>query len=78
MLQYLISVRTVVTSPANSLELNVLSLFVCLKSTDHVVNYKDLMALVQLTHRAGPSERLLVCKRVCKTHPLVHTTNYQY
>ncbi|KAK9524056.1 hypothetical protein VZT92_017923 [Zoarces viviparus] len=32
--------------------------------TDHVVNYKDLMALVQLTHRAGPSERLLVCKRV--------------
>eukprot|EP00064_Thunnus_orientalis_P017246 superscaffoldBa00003616_g17326 len=32
--------------------------------TDHVVNYKDLMALVQLTHRAGPSVRLLVCKRV--------------
>ncbi|XP_072228514.1 neurobeachin-like protein 1 isoform X2 [Leuresthes tenuis] len=32
--------------------------------TDHVVNYKDLMALVQLTHRAGPSVRLIVCKRV--------------
>ncbi|XP_028319544.1 neurobeachin-like protein 1 isoform X2 [Gouania willdenowi] len=32
--------------------------------TDQVVNYKDLMALVQLTHRAGPSVRLLVCKRV--------------
>ncbi|XP_051798120.1 neurobeachin-like protein 1 isoform X3 [Acanthochromis polyacanthus] len=32
--------------------------------TDQVVNYKDLMALVQLTHRAGPSVRLIVCKRV--------------
>ncbi|KAM4537797.1 neurobeachin-like protein 1 isoform 2-T2 [Fundulus diaphanus] len=32
--------------------------------TDPVVNYKDLMALVQLTHRAGPSVRLIVCKRV--------------
>ncbi|KAG9277810.1 neurobeachin-like protein 1 isoform X1 [Astyanax mexicanus] len=32
--------------------------------TDTVVNYKDLMALVQLTHRAGPSIRLLVCKRL--------------
>ncbi|XP_057674721.1 neurobeachin-like protein 1 isoform X1 [Corythoichthys intestinalis] len=32
--------------------------------TDQVVNYKDLMALVQLTHRTGPSVRLLVCKRV--------------
>ncbi|KAL7890530.1 hypothetical protein AOLI_G00000060 [Acnodon oligacanthus] len=32
--------------------------------TDTVVNYKDLMALVQLTHRAGPSVRLLVCKRL--------------
>ncbi|KAM3585663.1 uncharacterized protein V6R79_023778 [Siganus canaliculatus] len=32
--------------------------------TDHVVNYKDLMSLVQLTHRAGPSVRLIVCKRV--------------
>ncbi|XP_020794739.2 neurobeachin-like protein 1 [Boleophthalmus pectinirostris] len=32
--------------------------------TDHNVNYKDLMALVQLTHRAGPSVRLFVCKRV--------------
>uniref|UniRef100_A0AAQ4QN44 Neurobeachin-like 1 n=1 Tax=Gasterosteus aculeatus aculeatus TaxID=481459 RepID=A0AAQ4QN44_GASAC len=38
--------------------------------TDHVVNYKDLMALVQLTHRAGPSERLLVCKRV---YQLLHS-----
>lgn len=36
----------------------------CLKSTDHAVNYKDLMALVQLTQRAGPSVRLIVCKRV--------------
>ncbi|XP_077472025.1 neurobeachin-like protein 1 isoform X2 [Stigmatopora argus] len=32
--------------------------------TDKVVNYKDLMALVQLTHRSGPSVRLLVCKRL--------------
>ncbi|XP_041835153.1 neurobeachin-like protein 1 isoform X2 [Melanotaenia boesemani] len=32
--------------------------------TDQVVNYKDLMALVQLTHRAGASVRLIVCKRV--------------
>uniref|UniRef100_A0A8C7R3Q2 Neurobeachin-like protein 2 n=1 Tax=Oncorhynchus mykiss TaxID=8022 RepID=A0A8C7R3Q2_ONCMY len=32
--------------------------------TDHVVSYKDLMALVQLTHRAGPSVRLLVCNRL--------------
>ncbi|KAA8579540.1 hypothetical protein FQN60_006633 [Etheostoma spectabile] len=32
--------------------------------TDNVVNYKDLMALAQLTHRAGPSVRLIVCKRV--------------
>nr|XP_054599164.1 neurobeachin-like protein 1 isoform X1 [Nothobranchius furzeri] len=32
--------------------------------TDPVVSYKDLMALVQLTHRAGPSVRLIVCKRV--------------
>ncbi|XP_061652888.1 neurobeachin-like protein 1 isoform X2 [Phyllopteryx taeniolatus] len=32
--------------------------------TDQVVNYKDLMALVQLTHRTGPSARLIVCKRV--------------
>ncbi|XP_028256538.1 neurobeachin-like protein 1 isoform X2 [Parambassis ranga] len=32
--------------------------------TDQIVNYKDLMALVQLTHRAGPSVRLIVCKRV--------------
>nr|XP_046237948.1 neurobeachin-like protein 1 isoform X2 [Scatophagus argus] len=32
--------------------------------TDHVVNYKDLMSLVQLTHRAGPGVRLIVCKRV--------------
>ncbi|TKS66257.1 Neurobeachin-like protein 1 [Collichthys lucidus] len=32
--------------------------------TDNVVNYKDLMSLVQLTHRAGPSVRLIVCKRV--------------
>nr|XP_057907467.1 neurobeachin-like protein 1 isoform X2 [Doryrhamphus excisus] len=32
--------------------------------TDQVVNYKDLMALVQLTHRSGPSVRLIVCKRV--------------
>uniref|UniRef100_A0A672I199 Neurobeachin-like 1 n=1 Tax=Salarias fasciatus TaxID=181472 RepID=A0A672I199_SALFA len=34
------------------------------KPEDPVVNYKDLMALVQLTHRAGPSVRLIVCKRV--------------
>ncbi|KAG7467392.1 hypothetical protein MATL_G00152830 [Megalops atlanticus] len=33
-------------------------------SADPVVNYKDLMALVQLTHRAGPSVRLLVCKKL--------------
>ncbi|XP_049608212.1 neurobeachin-like protein 1 isoform X1 [Syngnathus scovelli] len=32
--------------------------------TDQVVNYKDLMALVQLTHRTGPRVRLIVCKRV--------------
>ncbi|KAJ8003964.1 hypothetical protein DPEC_G00153880 [Dallia pectoralis] len=32
--------------------------------TDPTVYYKDLMALVQLTHRAGPSVRLLVCKRL--------------
>ncbi|KAK0136012.1 Neurobeachin-like protein 1 [Merluccius polli] len=32
--------------------------------TDNVVNYKDLMALLQLTHRAKPSVRLIVCKRV--------------
>nr|XP_020489803.1 neurobeachin-like protein 1 isoform X1 [Labrus bergylta] len=32
--------------------------------TDHMVNYKDLMSLVQLTHRAGASVRLIVCKRV--------------
>ncbi|XP_056884546.1 neurobeachin-like protein 1 isoform X3 [Takifugu flavidus] len=34
--------------------------------TDNVVNYKDLMSLVQLTHRAGPSVRLIVCKRLCQ------------
>ncbi|KAJ8255639.1 hypothetical protein COCON_G00195030 [Conger conger] len=33
-------------------------------SADAVVNYKDLMALVQLTHRAGPSVRLQVCKKL--------------
>ncbi|XP_030637055.1 neurobeachin-like protein 1 [Chanos chanos] len=33
-------------------------------STDPTVNYKDLMSLVQLTHRAGPSVRLIVCKRL--------------
>lgn len=43
---------------------------VYLKSTDPVVNYKDLMSLVQLTHRAGPSVRLIVCKRVRKHHYL--------
>ncbi|KAM6945740.1 LOW QUALITY PROTEIN: neurobeachin-like protein 1 [Aplochiton taeniatus] len=32
--------------------------------TDNVVSYKDLMALVQLTHRAGAATRLIVCKRV--------------
>lgn len=32
--------------------------------TDQVVNYKDLMSLMQLTHRAGPAVRLIVCKRV--------------
>uniref|UniRef100_A0A3Q3QH30 Neurobeachin-like protein 2 n=1 Tax=Monopterus albus TaxID=43700 RepID=A0A3Q3QH30_MONAL len=35
--------------------------------TDQVVNYKDLMALVQLTHRAGPSVRLIVCKRLLQS-----------
>uniref|UniRef100_A0A8C4NXM4 Neurobeachin-like protein 2 n=1 Tax=Dicentrarchus labrax TaxID=13489 RepID=A0A8C4NXM4_DICLA len=35
--------------------------------TDHVVNYKDLMSLVQLTHRAGPSVRLIVCKRLLQS-----------
>ncbi|TRY98711.1 hypothetical protein DNTS_010265 [Danionella cerebrum] len=43
------------------------TLFKCLLnqilSTDSVVNYKDLMAVVQLTHKAGPSVRLTVCKR---------------
>lgn len=39
---------------------------VCFQSADQTVNYKDLMALVQLTHRAGPSVRLIVCKRVRK------------
>ncbi|CAL8289347.1 unnamed protein product [Lota lota] len=38
--------------------------------TDNVVNYKDLMALLQLTHRAKPSVRLIVCKRV---HQLLQT-----
>nr|XP_023698354.1 neurobeachin-like protein 1 isoform X3 [Paramormyrops kingsleyae] len=33
-------------------------------SADPVVNYKDLMALVQLSHRAGLSVRLLVCKKL--------------
>ncbi|XP_064167820.1 neurobeachin-like protein 1 isoform X1 [Anguilla rostrata] len=33
-------------------------------TADSVVNYKDLMALVQLTHRAGPSVRLQVCKKL--------------
>ncbi|KAJ8252990.1 hypothetical protein GJAV_G00207940 [Gymnothorax javanicus] len=33
-------------------------------SADSVVNYKDLMAVVQLTHRAGPSVRLQVCKKL--------------
>uniref|UniRef100_A0A665TZS6 Neurobeachin-like protein 2 n=1 Tax=Echeneis naucrates TaxID=173247 RepID=A0A665TZS6_ECHNA len=32
--------------------------------TDQGVNYKDLMSLVQLTHRAGPTVRLIVCKRL--------------
>ncbi|KAL1022209.1 hypothetical protein UPYG_G00023730 [Umbra pygmaea] len=32
--------------------------------TDNTVSYRDLMALVQLTHRAGLSVRLLVCKRL--------------
>ncbi|XP_061658136.1 neurobeachin-like protein 1 isoform X5 [Syngnathoides biaculeatus] len=32
--------------------------------TDQVVNYRDLMALVQLTHRTGPTTRLIVCKRI--------------
>ncbi|MEQ2183621.1 hypothetical protein GOODEAATRI_000020, partial [Goodea atripinnis] len=35
--------------------------------TDQVVNYKDLMALVQLTHRAGPSVRVIVCKRLLQS-----------
>uniref|UniRef100_A0AAQ5Z645 Neurobeachin-like protein 2 n=1 Tax=Amphiprion ocellaris TaxID=80972 RepID=A0AAQ5Z645_AMPOC len=35
--------------------------------TDQVVNYKDMMALVQLTHRAGPSVRLIVCKRLLQS-----------
>uniref|UniRef100_A0A8C2BAE7 Neurobeachin-like protein 2 n=1 Tax=Cyprinus carpio TaxID=7962 RepID=A0A8C2BAE7_CYPCA len=33
-------------------------------STDTVINYKDLMAVVLLTHKAGPSIRLTVCKRL--------------
>ncbi|XP_034031730.1 neurobeachin-like protein 1 isoform X2 [Thalassophryne amazonica] len=32
--------------------------------TDQIVNFKDLMALVQLTHRSGPCVRLIICKRV--------------
>ncbi|KAL4635789.1 neurobeachin-like protein 1 [Arapaima gigas] len=32
--------------------------------SDLVVSYKDLMALVQLTHRAGLNVRLLVCKKL--------------
>ncbi|XP_051986217.1 neurobeachin-like protein 1 isoform X2 [Xyrauchen texanus] len=32
-------------------------------STDTVVNYKDLMAVVQLAHKASPSVRLTMCKR---------------
>ncbi|XP_062854156.1 neurobeachin-like protein 1 [Trichomycterus rosablanca] len=32
--------------------------------TDPVVNYKDLMALIQLIHRAELSVRMLVCKRL--------------
>lgn len=48
-----------------------------LKSSDPVVNYKDLMALVQLTHRAGPSVRLIVCKRVRKHLHLNLLTQYK-
>ncbi|XP_076158955.1 neurobeachin-like protein 1 [Alosa pseudoharengus] len=33
-------------------------------STDAVISYKDLMALVQLSHRTGPNVRLIVCKRI--------------
>ncbi|XP_042558754.1 LOW QUALITY PROTEIN: neurobeachin-like protein 1 [Clupea harengus] len=33
-------------------------------NTDTVISYKDLMALVQLAHRAGPNVRLTVCKRI--------------
>ncbi|XP_035380132.1 neurobeachin-like protein 1 isoform X1 [Electrophorus electricus] len=32
--------------------------------TDTAVNYKDLMAVVQLTHRAGVGIRLIVCRSV--------------
>lgn len=39
-------------------------MYFCQKPTDNVVNYKDLMSLVQLTHRAGPAVRIIVCKRV--------------
>uniref|UniRef100_A0A8D2ZJ78 Neurobeachin-like protein 2 n=1 Tax=Scophthalmus maximus TaxID=52904 RepID=A0A8D2ZJ78_SCOMX len=35
--------------------------------TDQVVNYKDLMSLVQLTHRAGAAVRLIVCKRLLQS-----------
>lgn len=69
----------------NQLEINVLlhlKLLFFLSPTwikDHVVNYKDLMSLVQLTHRAGPSVRLIVCKRVsdqvsCTYHHQLHHT----
>lgn len=60
------SSKTIISSPPLEIQSVKLFAFVCLKSTDHVVNYKDLMALVQLTHRAGPSVRLIVCKRVSK------------
>ncbi|XP_059426100.1 neurobeachin-like protein 1 [Carassius carassius] len=33
-------------------------------STDTVINYKDLMDVVLLTHKASPSVRLTVCKRL--------------
>ncbi|XP_051567309.1 neurobeachin-like protein 1 isoform X1 [Myxocyprinus asiaticus] len=44
------------------------TLFKCLLhqvlSTDTLVNYKDLMAVVQLAHKASPSVRLTVCKKL--------------
>ncbi|MGH0117639.1 UNVERIFIED_CONTAM: hypothetical protein FKN15_041831 [Acipenser sinensis] len=34
-------------------------------NSDPVVNYKDIMALVHLTHKAGLHIRLVICKKLC-------------